>query len=440
MNKFDQHIKDKLSQNQVPPLDAWKNIEEKLDKKENKNKLIPIIYWVGSTAACVILGFGIYFAAQDNKTPKNHEIVNKNTKQKSSSNDSVLIQKINKESKNNHQIEQYFVKQNGSVNKTNISHNLSFNQIISSANSHQNLENNLTDNTQNSNPSIFPKTETENSNLPKQLPVIKKDDIDEKSFELAVENQQKKKEEKIDIKKSSPKIAISSFISPSKMMETKSILSDEFNGNDLKNTVTMAYGAKVAVKINDRLNVRSGISKIDLEQRTNNVTVNIPIETISLSMATNTQYHTNNIAYSSNIMISGKRQNINYFNTLKAEEANIEQKVQYLEVPLEVEYKLFNLDKFNVSAVAGGSYYLLTKNSISMNSTNGKSSQKIGEATNLNTNSYSANAGVKFEYKLSNKTSINLEPNYRYMINPISNVNAKNPSLLGLNLGFSIKF
>ena len=34
MNKFDQHIKDKLSQPQLPPMDAWKNIQEKLDENQ----------------------------------------------------------------------------------------------------------------------------------------------------------------------------------------------------------------------------------------------------------------------------------------------------------------------------------------------------------------------------------------------------------------------
>ncbi len=52
MNKFDQHIKDKLSQPQLPPMDAWKNIQEKLDEKEKKKRIIPLFYWIGSTAAC----------------------------------------------------------------------------------------------------------------------------------------------------------------------------------------------------------------------------------------------------------------------------------------------------------------------------------------------------------------------------------------------------
>ncbi|WP_298775385.1 outer membrane beta-barrel protein [uncultured Empedobacter sp.] len=125
---------------------------------------------------------------------------------------------------------------------------------------------------------------------------------------------------------------------------------------------------------------------------------------------------------------------------LSSETNNMEQKINYIEVPVEAEYKLASFDKFNLLATAGGSYYILTKNSISLADTNTKSRYKLGEANNLNNTSYSANAGVKLEYNLSNKSSINLEPNYRYMINPLKNVDTKNPSLFGLNLGLSIKF
>ena len=125
---------------------------------------------------------------------------------------------------------------------------------------------------------------------------------------------------------------------------------------------------------------------------------------------------------------------------LSSDTNNMEQKVHYIEIPLEVEYKLASFDKFNLLATAGGSYYVVTKNTISLADVNTRSQYKLGEASNLNDMSYSANAGVKLEYNLSNKSSINLEPNYRYMLNPLKNVDAKNPSLLGLNLGFSIKF
>ena len=223
------------------------------------------------------------------------------------------------------------------------------------------------------------------------------------------------------------------------MLDSKSILADEFNDHTIKNNLTIAYGAKVSVRVNDKINVRSGIAKVELEQNTTNVNSGINMGVYALS-ASNPKT-ANNITYHSNIRVIPDQSNQNAVMTmLSSDTNNMEQKVHYIEIPLEVEYKLASFDKFNLLATAGGSYYVVTKNTISLADVNTRSQYKLGEASNLNDMSYSANAGVKLEYNLSNRSSINLEPNYRYMLNPLKNVDTKNPSLLGLNLGFSIKF
>ncbi len=450
MNKFDQHIKDKLSQQQVPPFDAWKNIEKGLDEKKEKKRIVPLFYWVGSTAACLILGVGVfYFAQNDAQLPHNTpQIVNQPSNQsKNKTNDKEDVIHTNQENNHNqpNRIEEplapyfketqntegsstfYSTKVQSKLNQPDV--NVIY-QELNSEDSHPSNFKNILGNEYN----IAPKKSTE-------LEEIKEKIVEEKSLELVIEENKKKKEEKIEVKKSAPIFAVSSFVSPSKMLESKSILSDQFNENNINNSVTMAYGAKVTVKVNDRLNVRSGISKIDMEQHTTNITAGVPSSSIiSLSAQTNYSNRANNIAYNSNIRVFNQSDSHNQFTVFETENSTMEQKVQYIEVPLEIEYRLLNFNKFNLLATGGGSYYLLTKNTLSMSANNSKSTQKIGEATNLNNNSYSANAGLKLEYNLSPKTNINLEPNYRYMINPLDNVSSKNPSLLGLNLGFSIKF
>ncbi len=89
MNKFDQHIKDKLSQPQLPPLDAWKNIQEKLDEKEKKKRIIPLFYWIGSTAACLVTGISIYYFNQNDAVNVNHTPTNEVVKTKSTSKESI---------------------------------------------------------------------------------------------------------------------------------------------------------------------------------------------------------------------------------------------------------------------------------------------------------------------------------------------------------------
>lgn len=450
MNKFDQHIKDKLSQPQLPPLDAWKNIQEKLDEKEKKKRIIPLFYWIGSTAACLVTGISIYYFNQNDAVNVNHTPTNEVVKTKSTSKESIkkdwnniehtneksfdnkIVSSVKKSSKSN----QKTIQSSSSYFENIIGESTLFSNTIPNQKEDKTLELSQKNSTQKdnfvqNNSSINPKNEvSEKETNPKIL--------EEKPLELVLQEEEKKKE-KVEIKQKSPLLTISSYINPTKVLESKSILANEFNDYNIKNNITVAYGAKVSVRLNDKINVRSGIAKVELEQNTTNVNSGINMGVYALS-ASNPKT-ANNITYHSNIRVIPHQSYQNAVMTmLSSETNNMEQKVHYIEIPLEVEYKLASFDKFNLLATAGGSYYVVTKNTISLEDVNTRSQYKLGEASNLNDMSYSANAGVKLEYNLSNKSSINLEPNYRYMLNPLKNVDAKNPSLLGLNLGFSIKF
>ena len=457
MKKFDQYIKDNLSQPQTPPLDAWKNIQEKLDEKEKKKRIIPLFYWIGSTAACLVLGVGVYYFYQNdtiNSSIKTPEIVHskKKNQQETDSNSEKDFNQIksienkinadkNIEKSSSNSVNQFvFGEENNykyqSKNSENI--NLKNDHFISNDDIFPNVF--ATKNPSNFTEKIFQEslhTNVKNEEITK----TEENNLKENELELAIAEQNKKQENKIEIKQTAPKFAVSSFVNPSVLLDSKSILSDEFNENDIKNAVTMAYGAKISIKINDKLNLRSGVSKINLVQQTNHVNTGLNTVIIALSTAENmSPQNTNNINYNSNIRVNSSATNSQTMMTVTTEANKMEQKIQYIEVPLELEYRLLNFNKFNLLATAGGSYYMVTKNTISINSSTSGLDFKIGKATNLNNTSYSANAGLKLEYMISNKTSLNFEPNYRYMINPLNNVNTKNPSLLGANLGFSIKF
>ncbi|MDH0673068.1 PorT family protein [Empedobacter sp. GD03861] len=452
MNKFDQHIKDKLSQPQLPPLDAWKNIQEKLDEKEKKKRIIPLFYWIGSTAACLVAGISIYYFNQNDTINVNHMPTNEVVKTKSTSKESIkkdwnniehtneksfdnkIVSSVKKSSKSN----QKTIQSSSSYFENIIGESSLFSNIIPDKKEDKTQELSQTNSTQKDN---F--VQNNSINTPKNEvseKEVKPNILEEKPLEFVLQEEEKKKEkEKIEIKQKSPLLTVSSYINPTKMLDSKSILADEFNDHTIKNNLTVAYGAKISVRINDKINVRSGVAKVELEQNTTNVNSGINMGVYALS-ASNPKT-ANNITYHSNIRVIPHQSYQNAVMTmLSSETNNMEQKVHYIEIPLEVEYKLASFDKFNLLATAGGSYYVVTKNTISLEDVNTRSQYKLGEASNLNDMSYSANAGVKLEYNLSNKSSINLEPNYRYMLNPLKNVDAKNPSLLGLNLGFSIKF
>ena len=451
MNKFDQHIKDKLSQPQLPPMDAWKNIQEKLDEKEKKKRIIPLFYWIGSTAACLVAGISIYYFNQNDAVNVNHIPTNEVVKTKSTSKESIeknwnnidhtnensSDKKIVSSVKNSTESNQKTIQHSNSYFENVIGESSLFSNIIPNQKEDKTQELGQTRSTQKDN---F--VQNNSINTPKNEvseKEVKPNILEEKPLELVLQEEKKKEKEKVEIKQKSPLLTVSSYINPTKMLDSKSILADEFNDHTIKNNLTVAYGAKISVRINDKINVRSGISKVELEQNTTNINSGINMGVYALS-ASNPKT-ANNITYHSNIRVIPDQSNQNAVMTmLSSETNNMEQKVHYIEIPLEVEYKLASFDKFNLLATAGGSYYVVTKNTISLADVNTRSQYKLGEASNLNDMSYSANAGVKLEYNLSNKSSINLEPNYRYMLNPLKNVDAKNPSLLGLNLGFSIKF
>ena len=451
MNKFDQHIKDKLSQPQLPPMDAWKNIQEKLDEKEKKKRIIPLFYWIGSTAACLVAGISIYYFNQNDAVNVNHIPTNEVVKTKSTSKESIeknwnnidhtnensSDKKIVSSVKNSTESNQKTIQHSNSYFENVIGESSLFSNIIPNQKEDKTQELGQTSSTQKDN---F--VQNNSINTPKNEvseKEVKPNILEEKPLELVLQEEKKKEKEKVEIKQKSPLLTVSSYINPTKMLDSKSILADEFNDHTIKNNLTVAYGAKISVRINDKINVRSGISKVELEQNTTNINSGINMGVYALS-ASNPKT-ANNITYHSNIRVIPDQSNQNAVMTmLSSDTNNMEQKVHYIEIPLEVEYKLASFDKFNLLATAGGSYYVVTKNTISLADVNTRSQYKLGEASNLNDMSYSANAGVKLEYNLSNKSSINLEPNYRYMLNPLKNVDAKNPSLLGLNLGFSIKF
>ncbi|WP_413532645.1 outer membrane beta-barrel protein [Empedobacter brevis] len=449
MNKFDQHIKDKLSQPHLPPTDSWKNIQEKLDEKEKKKRIIPLFYWLTSTAACLVAGISIYYFNQKDSVNVNHFQKNEIVKKKSTANESIKkewnkIEKTNEESsdkkmdyslENSIQVNPKTAENSSSYfEKTNEESTLFSNIIINKKEELTEINSNQKENFNQNNHSFNQKNEGTNKKLNSNL-------LEEKPLELVIEEEKKEnnKSEKVEVKQKSPILVVSSYINPTKMLNSKSILADEFNDLNVKNNLTVAYGAKVSVRVNDKINLRSGISKVELEQNTTNI--NTGINTGYYALPASTPKTSSNITYYSNIRVLSSETNHNAMLTIFDSQANkMEQKVHYIEIPVEVEYKLASFDKFNLLATAGGSYYMVTKNAITLTDVNTRNQYTLGKANNLNNMSYSANAGVKLEYNLSNKSSLNLEPNYRYMLNPLKNVEAKNPSLLGLNLGFSIKF
>ncbi|MGK4566655.1 hypothetical protein [Flavobacterium sp. 3HN19-14] len=114
------------------------------------------------------------------------------------------------------------------------------------------------------------------------------------------------------------------------------------------------------------------------------------------------------------------------------------QRMGYIEVPLELSYKLIDR-KFGVSLIGGVSTLFLNENQVTVESST--ASAVLGKANNLNDVHFSSNLGLGFKYSFWKAFQFNFEPTFKYQINTF-NKNAGNfkPYFIGLYSGVSFSF
>ena len=118
--------------------------------------------------------------------------------------------------------------------------------------------------------------------------------------------------------------------------------------------------------------------------------------------------------------------------------AELIQNLSYYEIPMELKYALIN-KRFGVNMIGGFSTLFLGNNEVSVR--DGEFRDVLGEANNLNSVSFSTNFGLGFDYKISKRLKFNVEPMFKYQLNPYtdSSVDFK-PYYFGVYSGLSFKF
>ena len=101
-------------------------------------------------------------------------------------------------------------------------------------------------------------------------------------------------------------------------------------------------------------------------------------------------------------------------------------------------YTVFN-SVFGLDIIGGVSTLVLGDNQVSV--TAGDYSEVLGAANNLSSISFASNIGLGLHYKMSSKFRFNVEPMFKYQLNPYtdSSVSYK-PYYLGVYTGLSFKF
>jgi hypothetical protein len=119
--------------------------------------------------------------------------------------------------------------------------------------------------------------------------------------------------------------------------------------------------------------------------------------------------------------------------------SSLYQNLSYLEMPVVLRYKL--IDKsIDFNLIGGLSYNLLVNNSV--NTIIDGNKYNVGKTAGLNQFMVSSSLGMGLEYNLSKKISLNLEPTFRYYLNPFSETYGlkTHPYSFGVFSGLSYRF
>jgi hypothetical protein len=101
--------------------------------------------------------------------------------------------------------------------------------------------------------------------------------------------------------------------------------------------------------------------------------------------------------------------------------ATATQYFEYLEIPLIIKYKIIDR-KIDLNVISGISTHFLIGNDIYLDYDN--MYNRFPENVNVNNMNYSGSFGIGIEYPVLSKLMLNIEPRFKYYINPI----VKNPS------------
>ena len=125
--------------------------------------------------------------------------------------------------------------------------------------------------------------------------------------------------------------------------------------------------------------------------------------------------------------------------SLQPVNSSLNQNFSYLEFPVILRYKI--VDKtIGINLIGGLSYNLLVHNSV-YTTLDGKI-YPVGDTKGLNPLNLSSSLGMGMEYNISGKLSLNLEPTFRYYLNPFSVTTGSfiHPYSFGIFSGVSYKF
>ena len=191
-------------------------------------------------------------------------------------------------------------------------------------------------------------------------------------------------------------------------------VSATMGGAESSGEVSISYGISLAYQVSDKIKIRSGISKLDLSFSKPNV-----------PMAA--------VMNSGNLFDEKKDPSlVSSFVT-----GDLQQEMNFIEVPVEVEYRLLD-SKIGLNLIAGGSTLFLNQNNLSMDT--GVRTTDLGQSESLKNLNFSANVGLGLDYQLAPQFRLSLEPMFKYQLDSFSEETGVRPYYMAIYSGLSISF
>ncbi len=220
-----------------------------------------------------------------------------------------------------------------------------------------------------------------------------------------------------------------------------SSIDPSFSDNSQSSAVNFSYGVQVSYAVSERLSVRSGISNVDLSYSTGGIELGTGPVSAALS-SVNYEGRQNVLTVLDEGTIEAQNAANGGFGTITQKSTNgaaeLVQNITYYEVPLELKYAVVKT-KIGVNVIGGVSTMFLGNNDVSVDA--GDFSTTLGEANNLSTVSFTTNIGLGVDYKISKKFKFNVEPMFKYQLNPYSDSSVDfQPYYIGVYTGLSYKF
>ncbi|MCX2681208.1 outer membrane beta-barrel protein [Galbibacter sp. EGI 63066] len=480
-----------------PPERVWTSIEASLDNKKTKRNVIPLWWKLGGIAAAIAILFlagNVFFNNDDqpfpesnsvtdteneikesNSTEKNdvvdpldtdnpqNEIVNTETdtsseediKNTSVETDQQTIQKDAEDEWVNSD-QQRKTTNEPTVTQENIDKNLTNDEIDATDKGRGEIAQVETTETNKETPvdkqeeteivtqqPVSPekeKTEVAQNDANQQNQEEKDTLTEKKSLLEAVAEMENEEETDPVVDTQNSRWAVNPNIAPVyyNTLSNGSPISQEFANNSKEGGFNMSVGINIAYNISKRLSIRSGVSNVKVGYTTDNIEFSPSVIASNGALANitfNRPEPTVNVADQKsaalNSEVLSRPESI-------TETGSMNQKFGYLEVPMELKYRLID-NKFGVNIIGGVSSLFLTANEVSLKTNNLET--EVGHANNVNDLSFSTNIGIGLDYQVSDKVLFNLEPMFKYQLNTFSREDGGfSPYILGVYTGLSFKF